>query len=121
VVFQYISVNHNTVFGNLVSWFCGCMVSGMTYELSYWPAADEALGRLESDPAMAPVVQAVNRTLRKLEADPFGPRLGTTAFMTEALGGISATPVGLDDWYILWQRGVEQGVIEIVLIHRLPV
>lgn len=93
----------------------------MPYELLYWPAADEALDKLENDPAMAPARRAVDRTLQRLAADPFSPRLGTTAFMTEGLGAISATPAGLDDWYVLWQRGAEQGVIEIVLIHEIRI
>jgi hypothetical protein len=90
----------------------------MPYELLYWPAADEALGKLENDPAMAPARRAVDGTLQRLAADPFDRRLGTTAFMTEELGGVSATPARLDDWYVIWQRGAEQGVIEIVLIHE---
>jgi hypothetical protein len=92
----------------------------MTYEFVYWPAADEALDRLEKDPAIVSVLRAIDRTLLKLAADPFSPRLGTTAFMTEPLGGISATPAGLDDWYILWQGGGESGTIEIVHVAQLP-
>lgn len=91
----------------------------MAYELLYWPAANEAMNRLETDPALAPALKAVVRVSKQLSADPFTPRLGTVAFMTEELGGISATPAGLDDWYVLWQRGAEQGVIEIVLIHEI--
>lgn len=49
----------------------------VSYELLYWPDADEALDRLESDPTMAPELRAVERTLRRLAADPFNPRLGT--------------------------------------------
>jgi hypothetical protein len=91
----------------------------MSFELLYWPAADEALGRLENDPAMTPVLQAVERVLQKLAADPFSPRLGTTAFVTEDFGGVNATPAGLDDWYVFWQRRAEPRVLEIVLIHEL--
>ena len=94
------------------------MVSAMP-ELAYWPAADEALDMLDKDAAMAPVLRAVERTLQRLTADPFSPRLGTTAFMTGALGGVSATPAGLDDWYVLWQRGAEPMVLEIILVHQL--
>ena len=85
----------------------------------YWPAADEALNRLETDPAMAPARRAVDRTLQRLAADPFSPRLGTTAFMTLELGGISATPAGLDDWYVIWQRGKGPRMIEIIQVHPL--
>jgi hypothetical protein len=41
---------------------------------------------------------------------------GTTALATEELGGISATPVRLDDLYIFWQRGPKPRSIEIILI-----
>lgn len=91
----------------------------MTYEILYWRAADEAIGRLENDPAMAPVMRAVGRTLERLAADPFSPRLGTTAFVTDEYGGVCATPVGLDDWYVLWQRAPEAWTIDIVLVHQL--
>jgi hypothetical protein len=91
----------------------------VTYEILYWPAADEALARLESDSALAPALQAVERILERLATDPFNPRLGTTAFVTDELGGISATPARFDDWYVFWQRGPENSVIEIVLVHQL--
>ena len=91
----------------------------MTYVLLYWPAAEEALDRLEKDPAMVPVLQAVQRTLHKLAVDPFSPRLGTTAFVTQELGGISATPARLDDWYLFWRSGEAPMTIEIILVHRL--
>ena len=68
---------------------------------------------------MAEVRQAVERVEERLEADPFSNRLGTKAFITEQLGGVSATPARLDDWYVLWQRGAEQGVIEILLVHQI--
>lgn len=91
----------------------------MSYELLYWPDADEALDRLESDPAMAREPRAVERTLRRLAADPFNPHLGTVPFMSEPLGGINAVPARLDDWYVLWQRGETPKTIEIVLIHKI--
>jgi hypothetical protein len=93
----------------------------MEYEITYWPDADDALTELESDPAMASVLEAVDRVLERLAADPFNPRLGTTAFVTEELGGISATPVRCDDWYVFWQRGPEPKAIEVVLIHPLRI
>jgi hypothetical protein len=89
------------------------------YELLYWPAADDALTELENDSARAPILRAVERALARLTADPFSPRLGTTAFVTEAFGGVSATPVGLDDWYVFWQRGAEPQTIEIIQVHKL--
>lgn len=89
------------------------------YELDYWPAADEALTALESDPTMAPALHAVDRTLARLAADPYSSRLGTVPFITEEYGGVNATPARLDDWYVLWQRGPEPKVIEIILVHKL--
>jgi hypothetical protein len=91
----------------------------MTYALVYWPAADDVLNELEKDPAMAPVLRAVERTLGRLAEDPFAPRLGTTPFMSEPLGGINATPARYDEWYVIWQRGSEPMVIDIVLVHQL--
>jgi hypothetical protein len=82
-------------------------------------AAEEAIRRLENDPAMAPVLRAVERVLQRLAADPFSPRLGTVAFMTDQLGGVCATPAGLGNWYLLWQRGPEPMVIELILVHEL--
>jgi hypothetical protein len=91
----------------------------MTYGLVYWPAADDVLNQLENDPGMTPVLRAIERTLGRLAEDPLAPRLGTTAFVSEAYGGISATPAGHDEWYVLWQRGSEPMTIEIVLVHQL--
>jgi hypothetical protein len=91
----------------------------MTYELVYWPAADDILNELENSPAMTQVLRAVERTLGRLAEDPFAARLGTTPFMTEELGGVNATPVRFDDWYVIWQRGNEATEIDIVLIHQL--
>jgi hypothetical protein len=91
----------------------------MAYELVFWPAADEALARLEADATHADIVAAVNRTLDRLEQDPFDPRLGTTVFKTEEYENISATPVQVGDWYVFWQRGEPAHTIEVVLIHEL--
>lgn len=92
----------------------------MPYELTYWPRADGILTELELDLAMATVLQAVDRVLARLADEPFSPRLGTTAFKTPGLGGVSATPARHDDWYVIWQRGPEHTqTIEIILIHRL--
>lgn len=92
----------------------------MAYELTYWPRADGLLAELEQDPAMAAVLQAVERVLERLAEDPFSPRLGTTAFVTEELGSVCATPARRDDWYLIWQRGPEgTQTIEIILVHQL--
>ena len=89
------------------------------YTINYWPAADDALSELEKDPAKAEELRAVDRTLLQLAEDPFNPRLGTTMFMTEPLGGINATPTAFNDWYIIWQRSPEPGEIAAVQIVQL--
>lgn len=89
------------------------------FEFAYSQAADAAMDMLESNSAMSAVLEAVQRTLDRLSADPYDRRLGTTAYQTQELGGVSATPIRLDDWYIFWQRGPEPKLLEIVLIHEL--
>jgi hypothetical protein len=91
----------------------------MVYELSWRPEANAAMDALEADPSMSIVVQAIDRTLDRLEVDPFDPRLGTIPFQTPELGGVCATPVRRDDWYVLWQRGLTSGDLVIILIHQL--
>lgn len=101
----------------LAMWRSGSVPS--VYEILYRPAAEDALDKLEADPAMAGVLQAVERVLARLEEDPFSPRLGTTAFMTDEYRGVNATPAGPDDWYIFWQRAQEPRTIEVILVHQL--
>jgi hypothetical protein len=90
-------------------------------DLVYWPDAYAALDELAADPGMSAVLQAVERTLDRLRSDPFDRRLGTSVFQTMGYGGICATPIRIDDWYVFWQRSPEPGVLEVVLVHRLPV
>lgn len=74
---------------------------------------------LEGDPSMSAVLEAVDRTLDRLEADPYDARLGTKAFQSPELGGVCATPVRRDDWYVLWQRDEAASQLVIILIHQL--
>lgn len=69
---------------------------------------------------MSAVVNAVNKTLDRLERDPYDPRLGTTIFQSEEFGGVSATPISVGDWYLFWQPGTARSTIEIVLVPELP-
>jgi len=101
-----------------VVWRPGSLV-GVTYELLYTAEADEALDMLEGDPRMATVLRAVDRTLVRLAADPFNPRLGTIPFITEPLGGVCATSAGIDDWYVIWQRAPEPETIDIIAIIQI--
>jgi len=88
-------------------------------EFDYWPDADAAMDAMEADPTMRAVLEDVERTLDRLSADPCDRRLGTTVFQSPELGGVSATPTRLGDWYVFWQRSAEPGVLEVVLIHEL--
>lgn len=89
----------------------------MPVELLWWPAADDALSRLEAEPD-TPVLAGVRRTLGLLERDPFDPRLHTRQFVTEAYGHVRATP-SVGDWFVLWQLGDEKAMIEIIMLAEL--
>jgi hypothetical protein len=91
----------------------------VTYEFAWRPEADDAMNALEADPSMSSVVGAIERTLDRLEVDPFSPRLGTIPFQTPEFGGVCATPVRLDNWYIIGQRGSESHILDIILVHEL--
>ena len=93
----------------------------MVYELLLRPDADQALNELAAEPLLSDVLAAVERTLDRLAADPFDRRLGTTAFRSPSLGSISATPVRIDDWYVLWRRGTRPRTLVVILIHQLTV
>lgn len=93
----------------------------MEYELLWRPEADGAMETLEADPSLSAVVEAIDRTLDRLEVDPYDPRLGTKAFQSPEFGGVCATPVRQDDWYVLWQRGEAANQLVIILIHQLDI
>ncbi|HEV8114929.1 MAG TPA: hypothetical protein VGP53_01730 [Acidimicrobiales bacterium] len=91
----------------------------MAYELMFWPSADEVMVMLEGETTLTPALAAVNRTLDRLAEDPYERRLRTSAFKTEEFGGVNATPVNIDSWYILWQTGDQPGALEIMLVHKM--
>lgn len=93
----------------------------MIEHFDYWPAAQDVLDELAAHANHAPALEAINRTLARIAADPYDRRLGTTAFMSPEFGGISATPTRYDSWYIFWQRGPEPTILDIVLIEQLDV
>ncbi len=93
----------------------------MPYELKYRPEADEALDRLEAEPAMAKALDAVDDCLDRLEDDPFDRRLGTLAFQAEEFSNVSATPVRYDKWYVIWRRGPRPRTIEVIAVAQLDV
>lgn len=92
----------------------------MNRALLFWPDADDELRLLESDQRQGELLRAVNRTLDRLEVDAFSTKLATRSFVSLDLGGVSATPVGHDDWYVFWQESPDGEAIEIILIHSLP-
>jgi hypothetical protein len=91
----------------------------MAYELLWRPEAEAAMDALEADPDLSDVLEAVNRALDRLEVDPYDARLGTKPFRAPELGGVCATPVRRDDWYVIWQRGEVANQLVIILIHQL--
>jgi hypothetical protein len=91
------------------------------YQHAWWPEAAAAMDALEADPRMSAEVEALDRVLDALEADPFNRKLGTVSFQTPEFCGVCATPVRLDDWYVIWQRGPAARSLEIILIHQLDV
>jgi thymidylate synthase len=93
----------------------------VSYELLYRPEADEALDRLESDPAMGKALNAIDNCLDRLEDEPFDRRLGTLAFQAEEFSNVNATPARYDEWYIIWRRGPRPRTIEIIAVAQLDV
>jgi len=91
----------------------------MAWELLWWPAADAAMDRIDAVDDRRK--EAVVRTLARLEADPFEPRLGTRPFQTPEFGHIRATSCRFDDWYILWQVGEAPRTLEIVTVAQIAV
>jgi hypothetical protein len=90
----------------------------MAYALLWWPDADAAMDRLERDPTLSVALNAVRRTLGRLELDSFDRRLLTRQFVTPQYGHIRATPCRSGDWYVLWQPG-EGGTVEMVIVAEL--
>ena len=85
-------------------------------QLLWLPAADQAMTRLEAEPALADVHRAALRTLGRLEVDPFDPRLRTRQFATERYGQLRSTPVGTGDWYVMSMAGPEADEITIAVV-----
>lgn len=75
----------------------------MAFELGFLPEGDEDLRRLEADPALERVVQAVCQTLGRLELDPGDRRLRTRQFQTPEFGHVRMTSVGVGEWHVFWQ------------------
>lgn len=91
----------------------------MACELVWRPEAETAMDALQADPGLSAVLEAVDRALDRLEVDPYDARLGTNQFQTPELGGVCATSVRRDDWYVLWRRGDVANQLVIILIHQL--
>jgi hypothetical protein len=91
----------------------------VAWELRWWPAADEAMNRIDAVDDQRR--RAVRRTLTRLEVNPLDPRLGTRQFRTPEYGHIRATPCRHESWYVLWQIGEEAETVEIVIVAEIPV
>lgn len=87
--------------------------------LLWWRAADETMARIESDASLVHVHRAVLRTLGRLEVDPFDRGLRTRQFVTEQYGQMRSTPVGVDEWRIMWKTGPEADQLTIAFIGEL--
>ncbi len=88
-------------------------------ELLWWADADEAMNRLERDPASAQLLVAVRRVLGSLEINPFDPRIASRQFVTEEFHHVRATPVRQGDWWVLWQLGPGEEALTILLIAEI--
>jgi hypothetical protein len=91
----------------------------MSFSLLFTEQADESMDRLEADPGRHHVLEAVERTLDRIETNPSDPRLGTRSFVTEVYGGVRATPVRVDDWHVFWQPGPRSDEITIIEVLEM--
>jgi len=74
--------------------------NGSVTELWYQPEADQALRRLESDPARPQLLAAVNRVLDQLENDPGAGWVRRHRFVDPPLWGVVI--FGEEEWAVLW-------------------
>lgn len=77
--------------------------------LTFSPEADDALSRLEADPATELCARRINTALDLLEADPGDARNRRRRFNTIGLWGVPVI-CGDDEWLILWEAGPEDDV-----------
>jgi hypothetical protein len=92
------------------------------HPLNFWPDADKVMTALAARADEDGPYRAVTGVLRRLAADPFSRRLHTALLMSPRLGGVCATPAGVDDWYVFWQRSLaDKRTVEILLVHQLPI
>jgi hypothetical protein len=90
------------------------------YPLNFWPDADKVMTALAASTDEGGPYRAVTGILRRLAADPFSRRLHTALLISPQLGGVCATPAGVDDWYVFWQRSLaDKRAVEILLIDQL--
>lgn len=80
----------------------------MSFELAYWPQADDTLTGLEGDPELADLASEVEDTLARLAIDPGDKHLGSKTWQTETYGGVHTTPVGRTDWRVAWSVSTEE-------------
>ena len=86
-------------------------------ELGWDELADQQMAALETQ-GPTNVVEAVGRTLARLELDPFDPKLGTRQFTSANYGHVRATTVHSTDWTVLWTLGEGDDWILIIAIGQ---
>lgn len=79
------------------------ILEDMAFEVVWEQEADEDMAKIEASPALAPVLEAANRALGRLELNPGDSRLHTRQFQTDDLGYLRMTPLGVGEWHIFWQ------------------
>lgn len=87
-------------------------------ELRWDPLADEQMTRLELA-GPSPALAAVNRTLARLELDPFDPKLRTRQFVSQHYEHVRPVPTGHNDWMVLWTLGDTDDWILIIAVAPL--
>jgi hypothetical protein len=96
----------------LVIW---CRIHGV-YEVSWTDLANQQLNELEADPTQKALVKAIEDKVDAIAANPANRRLRTKHFTTPEYSMVRHTPVGHDEWHILWV--VRDDLIVVALIDK---
>lgn len=92
----------------------------MVFDLGFLPEADDDMNRIEADPSLTHVVEAVNLTLGRIELDPGDRRLRTRQFQTSGLHDKRMTQVGVGEWHVFWQTTDEPTELVILRVVETP-
>jgi hypothetical protein len=80
-------------------------------ELSFGPQADDVLTELEQDPSRAELLEALNRSLDLLAADPGDARCRLRRYQNIGVWGMLASPRGMPSWLITWEPIEGVGIV----------